>query len=1377
MFPFLHDCATFVTYPNIKRCVMENNSQPLSPTATKQALWERKLLDLSLRNPLINVRLTQSIVPLLSHHVAELEDCLADKTEFVLAPLPESVPTVAIEKKIERLLEYETGLLESIDTSLASKRLYAPLSREILDKHLTHLYRTSRSSLQENGANSLFVSLGLLCWYETLAAEEPRYAPIILVPVDLVRKPAGQGYVLRTRDEDSIINITLLEKLRQDYQIAVTGLDPLPHDEHGLDVPLIFDTIRTAIQAMPRWALCEYAFLGLFSFSKFVMWNDIHNNATQLERNLVVKSLLAQANVGITPLEEIPDPDTTYKPSDLALPVGADAYQLGAVIAAAQGKSFVLHGPPGTGKSQTITNIIANALYQGKRVLFVAEKMAALAVVQQRLANIGLDPFCLELFSHKSSKTEVLAQFQAVLDLTQVPTARDYQQEAMRLHLLRTELAEFVQAMHQPLSLGLSLYDLIARYEPLRDAGLVPLQSLKLASSIHTLTPTAFTELVALLERAEAAAMLCGNLAAHPLKALGRVEYTPALEEDLRRTLQDLLPLLPDLTPHFTSVLTELLGNDIKVTTYHQFAALVELIEVLHDDPQLFPRLFEEQYIDATIKRLQPLLARASEMIQWKETLLTDYAPQLLQEDYAKLVKCYRSTSASFFLTRILAKRKLRKKLESYHHLHVIEAESLPTLFDFLAKYHTERAALLAESSFLNGLFRNATWQEVTFDWALFQALCEKTLRVVTLLKQIAPEENDWTIRRRFLRHLTDLLKSSEATIKGWQDFLIAARPVRDLLKKINDLVPNTVQLPNLPYPEALATVYHPLHDNLHLLRDWFNWSVCAAELEARDWKDLLTHLYEERMEVANCKDVTLITLYAHLIRTLVSDSPRLARFNSTLFEEEVARFRTLSEQFQQLTQQELVARLAANLLEIQKDPEVASELGFLQRKLRSNGRGTPLRKFFEGIPTLLHRLKPCMLMSPISVAQYIDLSNEPFDLVVFDEASQLPTGEAVGAMARAKSVIVVGDPKQMPPTSFFATSKEDEENLEYEDLESILDDTLAIPLPSRHLRGHYRSKHESLIAFSNTHFYDRQLLTFPSPDNRQSQVSIHYVDGVYDRSRSRTNKQEAQAVVEAVIQHLADPARSVRSLGIVTFSIPQQTLIEDLLTEALAAHPDLETRDAQSPEPIFVKNLENVQGDERDEIFFSIGYGPDAEGNLSHNFGPLNQKGGWRRLNVAITRARYAMHVYTTIHYEQIDLKRTSAEGVAALRDFLEFAEKGTLRPEATTITDPYTTPDLVDQIAETLRTKGYCVDTHVGTSEFTVDLAIVDPTQPSRYLLGILCDGRNYQAAPTVADRELTRPRALLALGWRLFRLWSLDWFYRRDETLARIETALRP
>ena len=257
-------------------------------------------------------------------------------------------------------------------------------------------------------------------------------------------------------------------------------------------------------------------------------------------------------------------------------------------------------------------------------------------------------------------------------------------------------------------------------------------------------------------------------------------------------------------------------------------------------------------------------------------------------------------------------------------------------------------------------------------------------------------------------------------------------------------------------------------------------------------------------------------------------------------------------------------------------------------------------------------------------------------------------------------------------------------------------------------------------------------------------------------------------------MSHLADPERRKRSLGIVTFSMPQQTLVEDLLADAFAAHPDLEAFDTQAQEPIFVKNLENVQGDERDIILFSIGYGPDADGNLSHNFGPLNQKGGWRRLNVAITRSRYEMHIFTTIHYQQIDPKRTSAEGVLALRDFLEFAEKG-MPFRQSAASEGANQPDFINLVAEALRTRGYTVDTHVGASDFTVDLAIVDPAQPSHYLLGILCDGVSYQAAPTVSDREMIRPNALRSLGWHLHRLWALDWFYRRDETLEKIEAAI--
>ena len=261
--------------------------------------------------------------------------------------------------------------------------------------------------------------------------------------------------------------------------------------------------------------------------------------------------------------------------------------------------------------------------------------------------------------------------------------------------------------------------------------------------------------------------------------------------------------------------------------------------------------------------------------------------------------------------------------------------------------------------------------------------------------------------------------------------------------------------------------------------------------------------------------------------------------------------------------------------------------------------------------------------MSPISVAQYIDVKNFKFDLIIFDEASQIPTCEAIVAIARGNNVIVVGDPKQMPPTNFFSSNNIDEENIEKEDLESILDDCLALSLPSKHLLWHYRSKHESLITFSNSQFYDNSLLTFPSPDDLITKVKFVHIPGYYDRGKSRQNSFEARAVVDEIVKRLSDPELSKKSIGVVTFSSVQQILIDDMLTEAFKLRPDLEIEANERTEPVFIKNLENVQGDERDVILFSVGYGPDKDNKVNLNFGPLNRDGGWRRLNVAVSRAR----------------------------------------------------------------------------------------------------------------------------------------------------------
>jgi len=413
------------------------------------------------------------------------------------------------------------------------------------------------------------------------------------------------------------------------------------------------------------------------------------------------------------------------------------------------------------------------------------------------------------------------------------------------------------------------------------------------------------------------------------------------------------------------------------------------------------------------------------------------------------------------------------------------------------------------------------------------------------------------------------------------------------------------------------------------------------------------------------------------------------------------------------------------------------------------------------------------MLMSPISVAQYIDVDADKFDLIVFDEASQMPTCEAVGAIARGKNVVIVGDPKQMPPTNFFSVNSTDEDNIEMEDLESILDDCLSLSMPSRYLLWHYRSRHESLIAFSNSEYYNNKLLTFPSPDNIESKVKLIPIDGYYDKGKSRQNKAEAQAIVDEIVQRLKDEKRKKKSIGVVTFSSVQQSLIEDLLSDVFMLDAHLESLALEREEPLFIKNLENVQGDERDVILFSVGYGPDKDGRVSMNFGPLNREGGERRLNVAVSRARYEMMIYSTLRSDQIDLNRTGAVGVTGLKRFLEYAENR--RHITNRIQNTPATCSINNLIAGKLEQMNYKVDTNIGCSGYKIDIGIVDKENPFMYKLGIISDGENYKRAKMVRDREIIQPSVLKMLGWKILRIWTLDWLENPNAVLDSIEEAL--
>jgi len=468
---------------------------------------------------------------------------------------------------------------------------------------------------------------------------------------------------------------------------------------------------------------------------------------------------------------------------------------------------------------------------------------------------------------------------------------------------------------------------------------------------------------------------------------------------------------------------------------------------------------------------------------------------------------------------------------------------------------------------------------------------------------------------------------------------------------------------------------------------------------------------------------------------------------------------------------------------------EAQRHVGVLRRECEKKARHKPVRQLLAEIPSLAAVLKPCFLMSPLSVAQYLPPDAAPFDLVVFDEASQIPVWDAIGVIARAKQLVVVGDPKQMPPTNFFqkGESEADAEDEDVpEDMESILDECLAAGVYSSHLSWHYRSRHESLIAFSNHNYYDDRLNTFPcARTTPRLGVRFEFVEGgVYDRRATRTNEKEARALVDYIFAKAKEPGYKPRSIGVVTFSQAQQELIEDLVDARRESDPSLEALFAEdAPEPFFVKNLENVQGDERDVILFSVGYAPDADGKFAMNFGPLNRDGGERRLNVAVTRAKEQVVVFSSIHGSQIDLSRTSATGAAHLRSFLEYAERETAKSGATATTSfPTGAAALVAAsfpatVAAFLREHKWEVDEQVGASAFRIDLGVRRPDGDG-YLLAIECDGPAYAAQRTVRDRDELRASVLKGLGWYVTRIWSVDWALdrrRAEESLLGLLDAL--
>lgn len=1382
----------------------------LTPTAPRIERWKRKLLDLSLRNRILNYRDTKKSIPLACPDLAGLENRLAEggrfdvrpKTDVMAGPDPRSA-----ELHEERL--GQDAIEQHLRDELGKGRLHAKLTENELDKRLVEIYRAARLSLEESGANTLYLAVGFLSWYETPTSEPPRRAPILLLPVTLERLPAQRGYRLSLSEDEARINVTLLEKLRSEYQVDIDGLDELTLDEAGLDVPAILKRFREVVKDIARWDVVEETVLGLFSFTKFLMWRDLQDRSAQLMQSPVVRHLVEPGSdgSGLTLDQPLPDPeelDRDRPPHETLCPTDADSSQLAAVFAADDGHSFVLEGPPGTGKSQTITNLIAHALANGKRVLFVSEKMAALGVVQKRLSRMGLGPFCLELHSNHSNKRGVLEQLEDALNVAGAAPPEHWRAEADRLGASRASLNGLVQALHITWPVGLSVYQITARLIGMRGVPAVDF-------GLDAVTQLSAERLAAMLDaahRLSTAASAVGTIDQHPYRAAGVTGYRSDLPDTLKTQCAAAEQAVRGLSDAAGAMLDALkLGSTGTAVSAAELSAdtlrwLIGLGALLQEAPRPTAELLAAADYANVRQQIEQQITRGEQRDAERGRLFARYEPKVLEEDLPTLrAKLADGMTALPVLSwfKCYGPRK-RVSLALKPEASVPANTVLLNDLDALIKLKAEDAAL-AEPENPGRAYIDKAWRDGEAAWDEIRAVLEWTRRYREHMTQSAARVfGDPAVMERDAKRLS--IDDREAFLAGDDGAQRTARlretvdTLTDRLESLNTLMDADPTLGWGPpedagYLDTVSTTLEDWQNGTARLRDWTHWCTTREIAEAHDLGPLIGAYRARSVSPSQFDEVVERGVLTQWHAAVCDAQPTLGNFHSGEHARQIAEFREIDRRYLDLTAQQVHATLAERVPMLFGEPTAHSEVGILKRQLKLKRRHMPVRKLIRELPNLLPRLKPCLLMSPLSVAQYLDTHDTapPFDLIVFDEASQIPVWDAVGAIARGKTCVIVGDSKQLPPTSFFQKLESDDDEPgssggpdenDFVELESILDECVAAGLPSMRLRWHYRSRHESLIAFSNVHYYQGELNTFPSPIDETDTLGVcmRYIpEAHYDRGKTRTNPIEAEHLVAEVIARLKGyTLDTYQSIGIVTFSMAQQTLIEDLLDAARREHPEIDPFfSPQVEEPVFIKNLENVQGDERAEIFFSICYGPDSTGKVAMNFGPLNREGGERRLNVAITRARRRVAVFTSLRADQIDLSRTQQVGVKHLRSFLDYADRGAPAIGEASSSAGLDGSAFESAVASALREKGHTLDLNVGMSGYRVSLAVRDPQQPGRYLVGIECDGPYYRKAPAARDRDRTRPSVMRGLSWRLHRLWSLDWWHDPQRELAAIEDAI--
>ncbi len=1261
-----------------------------------------QLLDLGKRNRLLNFKDTGlKTLKLLNKNTEEIFRGIKNAKEFPVFNADKALMEFHKVNHIEETpINYSEELVYEVCAPLLNKEILCYKKGYSLDKTLKSLCKDFKFSLQEKGINSLYLSFGFIKYKE----EDIEFlAPLLLIPIELDNE--GEGYTIRQYEDEVLLNPTLKFYFNATYQI-----DLVDYKEDALST--YYSKIR---EVLPLDITLEDTIsIGIYSFYKMNMYNDLMQNKQIVIKNKNIRALLGEAK----PIKEKIINQATYPV------VNCDSSQLEAIQFAVNGKSFCLQGPPGSGKSQTITNIISSLLGSGKKVLFVSEKIAALNVVYENLRRANLSDFAIELHSNKANKKEFIDNlYQAAIQPRYDVDFKTRFLEA-KYESLKLNLDEYEKEIHAIIpELKISLLDLYSMYMN------VSANPIEFEVHVKDYNFYDLEKIIKLLKKYVKLSETIGyDYKESSLYGLNQVSQSYALyhfETDLEKSLKHLEEMI-----EVKDILNE--NINLRISTIEECYDALPVLQCILELKTFAPCYFDKKIRSKLINTIHAYL-EASKSIH--TPLFQKYQQTIIQEDLPNLIKVLNENNKGIFKNKLF--KDAFTKVLSYR----VEKEKVENIIEEL-----QQLALVKKNIFI------ATTLSGTIS-KLLGNIKDLNLKLIFLdLKKLNQCQD---IEITSLGY--EKIKSEFHTKTISKDIKEEANHLSSLSNLFND---GFVNIYKLPIEEVYKTCKH-IYEERQKLATFTELNDCIEELKKYGVIDYLDFYLSSKKDLD-----TLAIDYKKLflkqkIKNRMKDSSVLNEFNSEKEEDIIQRFRELDEKRLNINRDYIIS------LNSQKRPKdeiiEGTEFKILAREHEKLRRQLPIRVLLEEIFELALDIKPVFLMSPLSVSTYLASKLNMFDCVIFDEASQIFASDALGAIYRAKQCIVIGDNKQMPPTNFFHAGVDDTNEVEY-DLESILDKA-SYTFDTTSLKWHYRSRSEELITFSNLSFYNSNLITIPQSKVHTNGFGIdfYYVEnGRYD-TNTRTNVIEANKVCDMVFEHMET---SKQSLGVVAFSNVQAELIASLVEKRLKKNPEYQKYfDTFIDEPFFVKNLESVQGDERDRIIFSICYGYNEENKFYQRFGPLNNIGGERRLNVAITRAKYNISVVSSIKYTDIK-STTESQGVLLLRSYLEFAENVIMNKN-------YNETDngIIQSVKSYLEELGYSCYTHYGSSQFKVDLAV---KKEDTFIMAIMLDGNNKYIS-NITDKYRLEKLLLERLGWKYYKLFTTAWVNHLEEEKRRLYNAL--